>query len=108
MNVGEITPRQFLVRLTQPKPVVLVDVREDWELKIAAVPVDFVHIPLGQLAQRAAELDPATETVVICRSGGRSLQAATYLARQGFTQVNNLSGGILAWSAELDPSIPVY
>ena len=103
-----MTPRQFQARAKESSPVVLVDVREDWELQIAKAPVTFVHIPLGQLAQRVGELDPATETVVICRSGGRSMQAAAFLARQGFKSVHNLSGGILAWSADLDPSIPVY
>jgi rhodanese-related sulfurtransferase len=108
LSIGEMTPRQFQARLAQPAPVVLVDVREDWELKIAPAPVQFVHIPLGQLGQRWSELNAATETVVICRSGARSMQAASFLARQGFSAVHNLSGGILAWSADLDPSIPVY
>lgn len=99
---------QFMTRLAQPAPVVLVDVREAWELEVASVPVKIVHIPLGQLSQRFQELDPATETVVLCRSGGRSLQAAHFLAKQGFATVHNLSGGILAWAQELDPTIPAY
>lgn len=103
-----MTPREFLDRRAQPTPVVLVDVREAWELGVAAVPVPVVHIPLGQLAARLKELDPAAETVVICRSGGRSLQAANFLATQGFVNVRNLSGGILAWSRDIDPTIPAY
>ncbi len=103
-----MTPGQFMARLAEPKPVVLVDVREEWELKVAAVPVQTVHIPLGQLAERLRELNPVTDTVIICRSGGRSLQAANFLAKQGFASVHNLSGGILAWSQELDPTIPAY
>lgn len=103
-----MTPRQFLARKAQATPVVLLDVREEWELKIAAAPLSFTHIPLGQLPQRVGELDPAVETVVICRSGGRSMQAANFLAREGFSSVHNLSGGILAWSADLDPTIAVY
>lgn len=103
-----MTPQQYLARLAEPTPVVLVDVREDWELKVASVPLSFVHIPLGQLGERLRELNPATDTVVICRSGGRSLQAAHFLAKQGFGSVHNLSGGILAWSTELDPTIPAY
>jgi len=46
--------------------------------------------------------------VVICRSGGRSLQVATYLDAQGFASVFNLTGGILAWSRDVDPKIPQY
>ena len=103
-----MAPREFVARQSEPTPVVLIDVREDWEVGVACVPVPFVHIPLGQLAGRLKELDPATETVVICRSGGRSLQAANFLARQGFAKVHNLSGGILAWSRDVDPTIPAY
>jgi len=103
-----MTPAQFLARSAEPKPVVLVDVREGWELEVAAVRVPVVHIPLGQLTARFKELNPATETVVICRSGGRSMQAAHFLAGQGFEKVHNLAGGILAWSRDIDPSIPAY
>ena len=59
-------------------------------------------------ADRIAELDPKKETVVICRSGGRSAQVAEFLERQGFRKVFNLSGGILAWSRVIDPRIPQY
>jgi len=103
-----MSPREFLVRHAEPTPLVLVDVREAWELGVAKVPVPVAHIPLGQLTARLKELNPATETVVICRSGGRSLQAANFLARQGFAKVHNLSGGILAWSRDIDPTIPAY
>jgi rhodanese-related sulfurtransferase len=54
----------------------------------------------------AAELDPAAEIVVMCRSGGRSAQVARFLQQQGFSNVWNLAGGILAWSEQLDPSTP--
>jgi rhodanese-related sulfurtransferase len=67
-----------------------------------------MHIPMGQIADRIGELDPSKETVVICRSGGRSMQVARFLEQRGFKDVANLSGGILAWSSELDPSIPAY
>jgi len=75
---------------------------------LAPAPTAFLHIPMGQIADRIGELDPAKETVVICRSGGRSMQAARFLDQRGFMSVANLGGGILAWSSELDPSIPAY
>jgi rhodanese-related sulfurtransferase len=55
-----------------------------------------------------AELDPKLPTVVICRSGGRSLEVARFLEARGFASVYNLTGGILAWSRDLDPRIPQY
>jgi rhodanese-related sulfurtransferase len=106
--VKEITPQEFVARRAGGTAMTLLDVREDWETKLAPVPADIVHIPMGQIADRLAELDPATETVVICRSGGRSMQVANFLAGKGFGSVYNLSGGILAWSRDLDPRIPQY
>ena len=86
----------------------LLDVREDWEIQLAPVPSSVVHIPMSQVPQRLGELDPQQETVVICRSGGRSLDVARYLTAQGFLSVFNLTGGILAWSRDVDPKIPRY
>jgi rhodanese-related sulfurtransferase len=86
----------------------LLDVREDWETQLAPVPSSLVHIPMGQVADRLSELDPKLETVVICRSGGRSLEVARFLTTQGFASVSNLAGGILAWSRDVDPNIPQY
>jgi rhodanese-related sulfurtransferase len=106
--VGELTPREFLDRRAGGEQMTLLDVREDWELAVAPVPSTTVHIPMGELSDRIAELDPALETVVICRSGGRSAQVAHFLERQGFGKVFNLTGGILAWSRVIDPSIPQY
>jgi rhodanese-related sulfurtransferase len=104
----EIGPSEFLQRRNAGEPMTLLDVREDWEISLAPVPSEVLHIPMGQIADRVKELDPAQETVVICRSGGRSAQVAHFLERQGFKSVANLTGGILAWSRELDPTIPQY
>ncbi len=106
--VGELTPREFLDRRDSGEEMTLLDVREDWEVKLAPVPTPTVHIPMGEISDRLAELNPNKETVVICRSGGRSAQVAEFLARQGFGKVFNLSGGILAWSRVIDPRIPQY
>jgi rhodanese-related sulfurtransferase len=106
--IGEMSPREFLDRRAAGEDMTLLDVREDWELKLAPVPTHVVHIPMGEISERIAELDPKKETVVICRSGGRSTQVAQFLERQGFGKVFNLSGGILAWSRVIDPRIPLY
>jgi rhodanese-related sulfurtransferase len=106
--INEIGPREFIERRNAGTQMTLLDVREDWEIKLAPVPADLVHIPMGEIADRVGELDPQKETVVICRSGGRSLEVARFLERNGFASVSNLSGGILAWSRDLDPRIPQY
>ena len=84
----------------------LLDVREAWELNVASVP-GVLHIPMGEVAERVGEIDRNREVVVLCRSGRRSLEVAKYLQQNGFRAVN-LAGGILAWSRDLDATIPVY
>lgn len=106
--VKEISPQEFLQRRAAGDPMTLLDVREDWETQLAPVPTGVVHIPMGQIPGRLTELDPHEDTVVICRSGGRSLQVADFLTAHGFASVFNLAGGILAWSREVDPRIPQY
>jgi rhodanese-related sulfurtransferase len=106
--IKDITPREFLERRAAGNDLCLLDVREDWEIALAPVPSHIVHIPMGQIADRLGELDSQRETVVICRSGGRSMQVAHLLESRGFGSVSNLAGGILAWSRDLDPKIPQY
>jgi rhodanese-related sulfurtransferase len=106
MTIAEITPTEFVARRERGESLTLLDVREDWELGVASVP-DVVHIPMGEVADRLGELDRDREVVVLCRSGRRSLQVASFLQQNGFRAVN-LAGGILAWSRELDATIPTY
>ena len=90
-----------------PEGAALLDVREqdEWDAGHAA---GAVHIPLGDLPSRFAELDPSDEIVLQCRSGARSARALAFLRQQGYEKVLNLKGGILAWSDEVDPSVPKY
>jgi rhodanese-related sulfurtransferase len=74
------------------------DVREPAEVVEGTLP-GTLNIPLGQLPGRLAELDPTRRVVVLCRSGGRSAHAAKLLVDVGFTDVVNLDGGMLAYSA---------
>jgi rhodanese-related sulfurtransferase len=106
--VKEITPREFIERRAAGTPMTLLDVREEWETELSPVPSTILHIPMGEIQSRLEELDPKIETVVICRSGGRSAQVAQFLAARGFDSVYNLAGGILAWSRDVDPKIPQY
>ena len=106
MAVAEITPTEFVERRSRGESLTLLDVREEWELGVASVP-DVIHIPMGEVADRLAEIDRNREVVVLCRSGRRSLQVANFLQQNGFQAVN-LAGGILAWSRELDATIPTY
>lgn len=109
-NVAGITPSEFVKRwpLAQPHDdVVLLDVREPVELRIAAV--QFArHMPMSTIPAQLSELDASKTFVIMCHSGFRSMQVATFLASRGFGSVMNLTGGIDAWSREVDPAIPRY
>ncbi len=94
----EVSPTETLNRLDTVR---ILDVREDAEIAAGTIP-GAVHIPLGQLSTRLAELDPARETITVCRSGRRSLHAAQVLAAAGF-HAASMSGGMNQWSSENHP-----
>jgi len=103
----EITPKELKAKLDRNDRLELVDVREDYELDIAALPYT-KWIPLRELGDRVGELDPGTETIVYCRSGSRSAHAVEFLRRNGFGHARNLTGGILRWSDDVDPKVEKY
>jgi rhodanese-related sulfurtransferase len=88
------------------KPVLL-DVREPWEFERCHLPGS-QHIPMHLVPARLAELNPEDEYVVICHHGGRSMQVAMFLERQGFRSLHNLMGGVDAWAGEVDPTLQRY
>ncbi|MCZ2858175.1 rhodanese-like domain-containing protein [Blastococcus sp. VKM Ac-2987] len=97
-EVPQLTPAQVADRTD----AVVLDVREAAELTEGRI-AGSVHIPLGQLPARAAELDRGRPVVTVCRSGGRSSRAARFLADQGY-EVADLAGGMTAWVAEGRPT----
>jgi adenylyltransferase/sulfurtransferase len=103
-----ISAPELAAQLQQEDRPFLLDVREPFEADIASIPGTSTQIPLGQLQRRMGELDPSQEIVVYCRSGNRSQHAMQVLQAAGFSNVRNLSGGILGWSQEVDPSMPQY
>jgi len=104
----EITATDLKQRLDNGDDLQIIDVREANEVAIARMP-NTVHIPLGEVLNRMDEIDPNRETVVHCKGGVRSARAIEALQRSGFKgNLINLKGGILAWSNEVDPSVPKY
>jgi molybdopterin/thiamine biosynthesis adenylyltransferase/rhodanese-related sulfurtransferase len=85
----------------------LLDVREPHEFTLAAIDGARL-VPLRQLPQQLASLDREATIVVQCHHGGRSAQAVQFLRQQGFPGATNLTGGIDAWSARVDPAVPRY
>jgi sulfur-carrier protein adenylyltransferase/sulfurtransferase len=105
--VEEIAAAELKRRLDAGDPLEVIDVREPHEFAIAKIPGTRL-IPLGTLNEHLHELDTAKTYVVHCKSGARSAKAIGQLRRVGFKRLLNLKGGILAWSKEVDPSVPTY
>ena len=102
-----ITPKELKSRIDKGDKLVLVDVREQWEYALAKLEGS-VLIPLATLPQSIEKLDRQAEIIAYCHHGMRSADATGFLLQQGFSNVKNLIGGIDAWSAQVDPSVPRY
>jgi adenylyltransferase/sulfurtransferase len=108
-QVPEITPAELKERLDRGDRLTIIDVREPFEWDIGNLePYGARLIPMKEIQQRYEEIDPADEIVLQCRSGARSANVLGFLRQHGYERLLNLKGGILAWSEEVDPSIPKY
>lgn len=105
--IEEITPCELVQRRESGGAWQILDVRENWEKELAAVP-GTTHIPMGEVAERLHELDASLPIAVMCHAGARSMKVAIYLAQNGFDKVVNISGGIDAWAVDVDSSIARY
>lgn len=104
-----MSPQEASEWLKTPEPPLLLDVRGADEHAFVALPKS-VLIPLNELPTRWKELETskAHPILVYCHHGMRSLRAALFLRQCGFTAVENLDGGIDAWSLDVDPSVARY
>lgn len=104
--IPQISVTELKRRIDAGDKLFLLDVREPFEYKIAQI--GGVLIPLDELPRRYTEIDREQEIVIHCRSGVRSQRAAEFLSQCGYARVANLSGGILAWADQIDPTIQKY
>lgn len=91
---------------SRAKPLLL-DVREPWEFELCRIEGAQL-MPMQTVPANIESLEPDTDIVTICHHGMRSAQVAGFLARNGFTRLFNLSGGVAAWAAQVDPKMPTY
>jgi rhodanese-related sulfurtransferase len=107
--VKQILPQELAAKLAAGEPVYLLDVRQPWEHETVALP-NSVLIPLNELPARMVEVTPPAGALVVvyCHHGMRSLRAAAYLEGAGVADVASLTGGIDAWSCEVDSAVPRY
>ncbi|HET7922144.1 MAG TPA: rhodanese-like domain-containing protein [Gammaproteobacteria bacterium] len=104
-TVPQLDPGQARDLLSREPGTVLLDVRENWEYQQVHVE-GCCHIPMDELPERLAELNPEQALIVLCHHGNRSRQVANWLQSHGY-RVSNVVGGIDAWS-EMDPGLPRY
>ena len=106
--IRQMTVNELKERLDKESgKLILLDVREPWEWGVCRLPGS-ITISLGKIPARVEELSRDAEIVVLCHHGIRSQHASMYLERAGFTNLNNLVGGIDAWAREVDPKMPTY
>lgn len=109
----EITPRETKRRLDASDGLVVIDCREDDELKTSKLD-QAVHIPLGKLVNEVDDVaddlpgGKDTPTAILCRTGRRSLMAALALRRMGFTDIKSVAGGIDLWARDIDTTLKRY
>lgn len=105
-------PVTALASLAQQSPQpLLLDVREPWETALASIDLPgltTLRIPMGELVRRAGQIPRSQPVVCICHHGVRSAQVVAWLERAGWQDVYNLSGGVDAWSVQVDAAVPRY
>jgi adenylyltransferase/sulfurtransferase len=105
-GIPQLSVKDLKKRMDAGENLFILDVREPFEYQIANIGGKL--IPQNEVPQRLAEIDRDREIIVQCKSGGRSQRIAELLKQSGYPKVANLSGGILAWSDQVDPSVPKY
>ena len=106
-NFNDMSVQELKQYFDKKKDFVLLDVREKFEFNIASIP-NSIHIPMMEIPSKLNELNPEKEIVVLCKSGIRSAKVCEFLCQNNYHTVKNVSGGIKAWSLEIDNSIPLY
>ena len=84
----------------------LIDVREPFEYEVSNL--NGVNIPLAGVLIESDKISKDKPVIIQCRSGKRSAQAVMLLEQQGYTNLANLQGGILAWKDQINPDMEVY
>ena len=102
-----ISPETLAQWQREAAALLLLDVREPWELEICRFPGS-LDIPLGELTRRSAEVPADRPVVVVCHHGVRSLHATQYLRAHGWRCATNLTGGIDAYARRVEPQMAVY
>jgi rhodanese-related sulfurtransferase len=102
----EVTVQELKDMMDRNEEFQLIDVREPFEYEVSNL--NGLNIPLAGILIEADKVSKDIPVIIQCRSGKRSAQAVMLLEQQGYTNLANLQGGILAWRDEIDPELDVY
>lgn len=102
----EISPTELKSRMDAGDNIQVIDVREPFEYEICNIGAEL--IPMGDIPSNLDKISRDKDVIIHCKSGGRSGNITQFLMAQGFDNVHNLRGGILAWSDEVDSSVTKY
>jgi rhodanese-related sulfurtransferase len=105
--IKRLKPEAIKKILNNKEKVRLIDVREEWENRIAKIDNSEL-IPLSNFIEASKKLNKDDTLIIYCHRGFRSAQVCFYLEKLGFSYLINLEGGIDAWSKQIDNSIPLY
>ncbi len=105
--MNTITVKELNKKILSKEQFFLIDIREPYERNITKINHS-IHIPMIDIPQAIKKFNKNDELIIMCRSGIRSEIICNYLEENNFTNVNNLTGGIIAWGKEIDPEITIY
>lgn len=115
LPLPQISVRKLAEKLKDNTKIVIMDVREPYELEFAKLNDEWVAlVPLSKLAREGTDAlpenlqDQSTEIIVMCHTGQRSAQVTSWLRKNGWNNVYNLTGGIAAYARQIDPSVGFY
>ncbi|SFS73557.1 rhodanese-like domain-containing protein [Sphingobacterium wenxiniae] len=104
--MNEVTVQELKNMIDNQEDFQLIDVRETFEYEVSNL--GGLNIPLAGIVIESDKISKDKPVIIQCRSGKRSAQAVMLLEQQGFDNLSNLQGGILAWKEEIDPELDVY
>lgn len=114
-NAPEISAQELAKKLQAGEKLIIIDVREAWEVETASIKDDRVLIvPMSQISVEGQNAFPKDardfegEYVVMCHHGVRSANVTAWMHQQGWQNVVSLAGGIAEYAEEIDPSVGMY
>ena len=106
-DLKEVDVYQLKNRINKKDNLILIDVREEFEVKICKLNQS-IHIPMNEIPNEISKINKNEQIIVMCKSGVRSAQVCYFLNDRGYLNVSNLKGGIISWAMNIDYNMDIY